>query len=100
MHKNTLEFARELDEKDPLKHFRNEFIIPQHENSDAIYFLGNSLGLQPKPTNAYIQQVLKQWANYGVEGFFYGGDPWMKYHQQLLPTLSEIVGAFPHEIVV
>lgn len=97
---NTLHFAKALDEKDTLKRFRNEFIIPPHEDRDAIYFLGNSLGLQPKRTNDYIQQVLKQWANYGVEGFFNGEEPWMELHQQLLPTLSEIVGASPREIVV
>lgn len=97
---NTLDFAKALDEKDFLKHFRDEFIIPQHKNGDAIYFLGNSLGLQPKRTNNYIQEVLAQWSNHGVEGFFMGKQPWMKYHEQLLPTLSEIVGALPHEIVV
>jgi kynureninase len=97
---NSLQFARELDEKDPLRHFRHEFLIPQHENKNAIYFLGNSLGLQPKRTSEYIQQVLKQWNNYGVEAFFVGKEPWMKYHHQLLPTLSEIVGALPHEVVV
>jgi kynureninase len=97
---NTLHTAKNLDEKDPLKLFRSEFIIPRHENKDAIYFLGNSLGLQPKRANDYIRQVLKRWANYGVEGFFNGDEPWMKLHQQLLPTLSEIVGASSQEIVV
>jgi kynureninase len=97
---NTLHLAKTLDEKDPLKLFRSEFIIPRLENRNAIYFLGNSLGLQPRRANDYIQQVLKQWANYGVEGFFNGDEPWMELHQQLLPTLSEIVGASPHEIVV
>jgi kynureninase len=97
---NSLEFAKSLDEKDELKHFRKEFLIPRHENNDAIYFLGNSLGLQPKYTIDYIQQVLKQWSSYGVEGFFTGEQPWMEYHQQLVPTLSEIIGALPHEVVV
>jgi kynureninase len=97
---NTLEFAKALDDEDSLQHFRKEFIIPKHGNKEAIYFLGNSLGLQPKRTNEYIQDVLKQWANYGVEGFFTGDKLWMQYHQQLLPTLSEIIGSFPHEIVV
>ncbi|MBO9684933.1 MAG: kynureninase, partial [Flavisolibacter sp.] len=97
---NSLQFARELDDKDPLRHFRNEFLIPSHKDRNAIYFLGNSLGLQPKRTSEYIQQVLKQWSNYGVEGFFIGEQPWMNYHRQLLPTLSEIVGALPEELVV
>lgn len=97
---NRLEFAKVLDEKDPLKNFRNQFVIPQHANKNAIYFLGNSLGLQPKRTNEYIQQVLQQWANYGVEGFFKGEQPWLQYHQQLTSPLSQIVGVLPHEVVV
>ena len=58
---NSLDFAKELDEKDVLKHFRNEFLMPQVDGNDAIYFLGNSLGLQPKRTAAYIETILKQW---------------------------------------
>jgi kynureninase len=97
---NTLVHAKELDDKDPLKRFRNQFIIPQHQNTDAIYFLGNSLGLQPKSTADYIKEVLLQWASYGVEGFFKGDQPWLDYHQQLTPTLAKIVGALPDEVVV
>jgi kynureninase len=97
---NNCVFAKGLDDEDSLKNFQKEFIIPQHQNKDGIYFLGNSLGLQPERTSRYIQQVLAQWSAYGVEGFFTGEHPWMKYHQQLLPTLSEIVGALPNEIVV
>src|ERR1044072_872843 len=94
---NTFAFAKTLDDQDPLKQFRKQFIIPQHQNSDAIYFLGNSLGLQPKRTESYIQQVLQQWGSLGVESFFKGEQPWLNYHQQLSPILAEIVGALPHE---
>jgi len=97
---NTLDFANSSDRSNDLKKFRNEFLIPQHNNRDGIYFLGNSLGLQPKRTNECIQKVLQQWKNFGVEGFFEGDEPWMKFHNQLLPTLSEFVGALPAEIVV
>lgn len=97
---NTLQFAQRTDKHDSLQHFRNEFIIPSHDNKPAIYFLGNSLGLQPKRTNDCIQQVLNQWSHHGVEGFFRGQQPWMNYHQQLTSTLSQIVGAFSHEVVV
>jgi len=97
---NSQELAKQLDKEDPLRLFRNEFIIPPHNNKEAIYFLGNSLGLQPKRTGEYIRQVLQQWAAFGVEGFFEGDLPWMEYHRQLLPALSEITGALPHEVVV
>ena len=97
---NTIEFARQLDKEDELRSFRNEFIIPSYEDEKAIYFLGNSLGLQPKRTEKLMHQVLLQWANYGVEGFVRGEQPWLDYHQQLTKGLSEIVGALPHEVVV
>lgn len=93
-------FAQQLDEQDPLKEFRDRFIIPVKDGKQQIYFLGNSLGLQPKSTKAELNKVLEQWAKYGVEGFFEGNDPWMDYHDQLTGPLSKIVGALPNEVVV
>lgn len=97
---NTESFAQKLDEADSLHSFRNEFMIPVAKGREQIYFLGNSLGLQPKRTPLYIMQVLEQWKNYGVEGFFIGEKPWMSYHDELVEPLSKIVGAKTHEIVV
>ena len=99
-YQNSLSFAKELDANDELAKFRKKFIIPARNGEEKIYFLGNSLGLQPVSTGQCIQQILNQWANYGVEGFFEGDDPWMSYHDQLIKTLSIIVGALPHEVVV
>ena len=79
-----------------MKNFRNQFILPK----DKIYFLGNSLGLQPKSTSRCISDVLDQWSEYGVEGFFMGSDPWLQYHDHLTAPLSVITGAKPNEIVV
>jgi kynureninase len=98
--KNSLDFARWLDEEDELKNFRDEFIIPVENGKQKIYFLGNSLGLQPKRTQGYLQQVLDQWAQHGVEGFFTGEQPWLQYHDQLIKPLAKIAGALPHEVVV
>ena len=97
---NTLEFARDLDLKDPLRNFRSRFFFPQHEGRDTVYFIGNSLGLQPKTVSSYIQQELNDWANLGVEGHFHAKNPWMPYHEIFPLKLSKIVGALPEEIVV
>ena len=97
---NSLLFAQQLDKADPLKEFRYQFIIPTHNSKEQIYFLGNSLGLQPKNTKEEISKILDQWAAFGVEGFFMGDTPWIDYHDQLTKPLSKIVGALPHEIVV
>lgn len=97
---NSLNFAQQLDKQDSLKSFRNEFIIPVRDGKEQIYFLGNSLGLQPKSTASHIQQVLEQWSQWGVAGFTKGEQPWWYYHDQLTQPLSKIVGALPHEVVV
>lgn len=97
---NTRPFAQKTDAEDPLRHFRNRFLIPSHNGREAIYFLGNSLGLQPKHTKAAIDFVLRQWNDLGVESFFKGEKPWLKLHESLTPALSKIVGAEPKEVVV
>ena len=89
-----------MDAQDPLQSFRNEFYFPQHEGKDAIYFCGNSLGLQPKSTQHYIQRELEQWRTYGVEGHFRGEHPWFHYHKYLQPQTAHIVGAKEQEVVV
>ena len=96
---STLEFARQLDEKDPLRSFREKFIIPTHNGREQIYFLGNSLGLQPKSARGAINEILDQWSQLGVEGFFLGEKPWYHYHDLISKPLANIVGAKPSEVV-
>ena len=98
--KNTPEFAKEMDEQDALKHFREQFYIPVINGRESIYFTGNSLGLQPKTTQDYVLNELEDWANFGVEGHFHAVNPWFSYHEIFPQQLSKIVGAKPEEIVV
>ncbi len=97
---NTLDFAKELDRKDKLKDYRGRFLIPQHEGKDVVYFTGNSLGLQPKTTQSYLQQELNDWAKFGVEGHFLAKNPWLSYHELLTDKMAKIVGALPKETVM
>ena len=97
---NNRDFAKELDAKDPLNHYRDRFFIPQHNGNDTVYFTGNSLGLQPKTVSKYVQQELEDWATMGVEGHFHAKNPWMPYHEIFPEQLSKIVGAKPIEVVV
>ncbi|MEM0542878.1 kynureninase [Flavobacterium sp. j3] len=98
--KNTREFAQQLDQQDELKHYRDEFIFPQHNEKNVIYFTGNSLGLQPKIAKTYVDEVMNDWANLAVEGHFYAEKPWWDYHERFAEPLSKIVGAKPAEITV
>jgi kynureninase len=94
------DFAIAMDERDPLKNYRDRFLIPKTSAGDCIYLCGHSLGLQPKAAAAYIEQELKDWAALGVEGHFHAKNPWMPYHRLLTDQTAELVGAKPHEVVV
>jgi len=46
--------ALALDAADPLRGFRDEFLIPRHDGGEQTYFVGNSLGLQPRGAQAAV----------------------------------------------
>jgi kynureninase len=97
---NTLDFAINLDQNDPLKEFRKQFHFPNFHEKTIRYFTGNSLGLQPVKAKTYITEELDDWAKFGVEGHFHARRPWFSYHEQLTEKVAKIVGAQPLEVVV
>ena len=99
-YQNTLAFAQEQDQNDPLHHFRDKFYFPQVDKQDAIYFCGNSLGLQPKSAQMYIDNEMYKWANLAVEGHFKGEEPWFNYHELLAAGAARVVGAKESEVVI
>lgn len=96
---NSLTFAKKMDKKDSLASFRKRFHIPKHQGKPAVYFVGNSLGLQPKDTKTYVNEELVDWANLAVEGHFNSRRPWLYYHKFSKQSLAKIVGAKPIEVV-
>ena len=97
---NTREFAQSLDAQDELRKYRDEFHFPHVNGKQVIYFTGNSLGLQPKRTKTYVDEVMSDWANLAVEGHFYSDKPWWDYQERFAVPLSDIVGAKPTEVGV
>ena len=95
----TAAWAEASDAADPLRAFRDEFLIPPHEHGESHYFCGNSLGLQPRAVREAISAELDYWGELGVEGHFKGRLPWMDYHEFVRDHLAEVVGAQPHEVV-
>lgn len=96
----SLEHAQQLDQQDPLKQMREQFHIPKQDNGDdEIYLCGNSLGLQPKRTQEYLNYELSQWQKLGVKGHFSGEFPWMPYHEFLTEESAKLVGAKNSEVV-
>ncbi|MEP3389226.1 MAG: kynureninase [Reichenbachiella sp.] len=100
-YQNTLSFAQTCDNNDPLRSYRDQFHIPQHNGQDCIYLVGNSLGLQPKSTRSYIEQELQDWQDLGVEGHFdeRATRPWFHYHKFLKSHLAKLAGAKEMEVV-
>jgi kynureninase len=95
------EFALQMDEQDTLSKYRDQFYVPKHsDGNESLYFCGNSLGLQPKNVEKYLQQELNDWKKHGVEGHFHAKNAWMPYHEFFSEKLSKIVGAKEKEVVV
>ena len=92
-------YARQQDANDPLRAFRDDFLIPRHGNAEMAYFCGNSLGLQPKGARVYVDEVMDKWAHDAVEGHFLEPAPWMPYHALVRDALADVVGAQPTEVV-
>ena len=97
---NSREFARQLDKEDKLSKYRNDFIFPKVNGKDVIYFVGNSLGLQPKTAQKYVDEIMKDWAELAVEGHFYAEKSWWDYHERFSEKLAKVVGANPAEVTV
>ncbi|RCS31021.1 kynureninase [Rhodanobacter denitrificans] len=95
----TPDWANAQDAADPLRAFRDEFLIPPHEGRDSTYFCGNSLGLQPRAVREAVNAELDYWGELGVEGHFKGRLPWMDYHEFVRDDLAAVVGAKPVEVV-
>ncbi|CRG86764.1 kynureninase [Talaromyces islandicus] len=115
------EYAAALDEKDDLKQFRDEFIIPskkdlarktlaadlENDQSDprCLYLCGNSLGLQPRNLRKYVDQYLRSWAIKGVTGHFVSHEdallpPYLHIDGAGSKLLAPIVGALPSEVAL
>jgi len=95
---NNLAFAKAQDNNDSLRKFRAQFLFPKSKGKDFIYLCGNSLGLQPKVAQDVLKLQLDNWANYAVEGWFEGEEPWMFYHKELKKLMAPLVGASEAEV--
>lgn len=104
--------ALRLDEEDKLRHFRDCFHIPKmqdlppidpslvNKDENAIYLLGNSLGLQPKMVKTYLEEELDKWAKMGAYGHDVGKRPWITGDESIVGLMKDIVGAHEKEIVL
>jgi kynureninase len=88
-----------MDQEDSLRSYRGHFLFPKINGVEAIYFCGNSLGLQPKSVTNYLTKELGNWGEMAVDGHFDGEDAWLYVREKSKPALAEILGAQTHEVV-
>jgi kynureninase len=94
--KFTVEFARKLDQEDPLASYRQEF----YARADQIYFDGNSLGLLSKRAEDTLLKMIHSWRDYGIDGWLEGEHPWFYLSENLGKQLAPLVGASPEEVII
>lgn len=88
-------FARELDAKDELASFRDEF---EFEDPNLIYLDGNSLGRLPKRTVPFMRQTIERvWGQRLIRAW---NEDWIHAPSRLGGKIAELVGAHADEIIV
>jgi kynureninase len=66
-YKATKEFAKEMDQNDPLEKYRDGFHFSKHNNGvETNYLFGNSPRRQPKSAKIHIESVPGDWQNLTV----------------------------------
>jgi len=94
--------ARALDAEDVEHSRRGDFLIPPAEGGhhrEAAYLAGNSLGLQAREIRERLDEVLREWHSWAVEGHTEAQRPWVSYHELLREPAATLVGALPSEVV-
>ncbi|KAK4549369.1 Kynureninase 1 [Oleoguttula mirabilis] len=79
--------------------------VASDESDTAIYFVGNSLGAQPKAVRQYVDAQLETWGSIGVGGHFADMESsplvaWQDMAEDCAKKSADLVGASPSEIVI
>lgn len=99
-YEDSLDFAKQLDSQDSLAGFREHFLFPDWRNGRSpVYLCGNSLGLQSREARAAVEEELKSWAHYAVDGHFHSDKPWVRFHQLAARGFADICGAAESEVI-
>lgn len=87
---------RQLDAKDPLASFRNEFY--HNELEDLIYLDGNSLGRLPLAAKKQLDDIIShQWGKRLIRSW---NEHWLDTPKRIAAKIATLVGAKPSEIFV
>mgnify|MGYP000318429415 CR=1 FL=1 len=91
----TFSDCEQMDAQDPLRHFRDEFELPE----DTIYLNGNSLGAMPVRALAQARNtVVEQWGKDLIRSWNTHG--WFQMAETLGDRLAPLIGADAGEVVL
>ncbi|QHJ72473.1 kynureninase [Planococcus halotolerans] len=88
--------AKQLDELDPLKNFKDEFYMEEGQ----VYMDGNSLGLMSKRAEAKLMGLMDSWKSFGIDGWTEGENPWFTLAEEMSARIAPLVGAKANEVMV
>lgn len=88
--------AKQLDEQDLLKNFKDEFYMEDGQ----IYMDGNSLGLMSKRAEAKLLSLMDSWKSFGIDGWTEGENPWFTLAEDMSSRIAPFVGAKANEVMV
>lgn len=89
------EKARELDAADPLRVFREQFVITDPE---LIYLDGNSLGRLPRATVEQMNKTVQsEWGERLVRGW---GEGWFEAANRIGNKIGQLIGAATDEVIL
>jgi kynureninase len=91
----TLDDVRVLDAADPLRGFRDRFVLPE----GVIYLDGNSLGALPKAAIARQRALVEEeWGSELIRSWNTRG--WIEAPRRIGAKIAKLVGAKPNEVIV
>lgn len=88
--------ARERDEADALRAFRERFYVP----AGRLYMDGNSLGLMSRDAEAATLEMLSQWREFGVAGWTEAEPDWYTLSEQMSGLVAPLIGAEADSVIV
>jgi kynureninase len=90
-----LDQVRALDSADPLRRFRDRFVLPE----GIIYLDGNSLGALPKAAIERQQAMVEEeWGSELIRSWNTRG--WIEAPQRVGAKIAALIGAKPNEVIV
>src|SRR5699024_6671646 len=93
---DNIEFAKELDQADPLASFKKRFYIQE----GVIYMDGNYCCLDSVDEEKYLLKALEDWKKYGIELWSKPNEGYFLYQDKLGELTAPLINAKSEEITI